>query len=148
VFVRGDSPWTAVKEADGAGKTLLVSGDDEVFLTYLNGEVCFGGHYCFGPDGLNRSDYTGDNYPMEAVACGGNPPSWGDPLGDKGHVGLIYKTGVAGSIRWAGNIQNRRILLEDKPAALFLGINDCSFDGEGANTGGFSVKVTVVRKKK
>ncbi|HPC84169.1 MAG TPA: hypothetical protein P5234_12075 [Thermoanaerobaculaceae bacterium] len=81
------------------------------------------------------------------MACGGDRPSWGDPPGHKGHVGLICRTGRAGAIRWAGNAQNPRGLVEDKPAALLLGINDCSFDGEGARTGGFTVRVTVVRAK-
>jgi len=120
---------------DWVNTQVKVKPKDKLVI-FAEGEVCFSSgdkDSCVGPEGWNRETYNG-NWPNDYYQCD-------DPMMELNHAALL---GNIGSDDFLVGKENS---FTGKEGTLYLGINDCSFSGEYHNTGEFTVKILVYRKK-
>ena len=122
IRIPGNQAWT------DTGLTLRPQ--DRVTIT-ASGRVCFAGDYpatCVGPNGWEGNYQT--DWPGDYAYCF-------DPLRTVNHAALIG--GIEGNNFFVG----QNLTFKDKNGRLYLGINDCSFNGKYYNTGAFNAIIKV-----
>ena len=126
VKIEGNRAWT--------NTGIRLRPQDRVTVK-VSGSVCFSNQEpqsCVGPDGWNKGSYAkswADNYNY----CD-------DPIQSAHHAGAIANVGSSNFV-----IGKHR-QFSGKNGVLYLGINDCTFQGKYYyNTGSFNAVITVLR---
>ncbi|MBN2432006.1 MAG: hypothetical protein JXQ27_11040 [Acidobacteria bacterium] len=125
VRVPGNLAWTDTGLTISRKDRVTIGASGTVFFS--NGASDSG----VGPLGWSRSNYQ-DAWPDDWLACD-------DPLPSGGHAGLLARIGSEEMFVGASKTFDR------KEGRLFLGINDCTLNGNFHNTGQFEVTVKVAR---
>lgn len=127
IIIKGSEAWK--------NTGFLLKSTDRVTIT-ASGRVFFSnGNNLSGvaPKGMKREEYK-TNWEFDWQYCN-------DPLTMANHAALI---GKAGNNKFPVGLTKT---ISGKKGTLFIGINDCTFDGEFYNTGQFKVNIKVYRGK-
>ena len=125
VQIRGNQAWvnTGIQVRPQDTVTIKASGK-----VYFSNEESVSG---VDPDGWGIEDYM-NSWPYNHNYC--NDPEMG-----MSHCALI------GNVGHPNFFVGRRLIFSGKNGALYLGINDCTLNGEYRNSGKFTAIITVNR---